>query len=176
MKKSILLSLTCLLTLALTTQATPPKFTKAPTAKKTGAGATISFAVDQETDVAVYIEDAAGKITERATRGDQRAQHDHPIGGENLGQLGRAPNVFQTVIVSKIQIAIQSGAQVVAIEADTEAAFVVEHLLKRGGNRRLSGSGKTTEPKNAALLAKEDLLGVTRESRVGVDVGDHELQ
>jgi hypothetical protein len=46
-----------------------PKFTKKPTAKKQGAGAIIEFAVNRETDVAVFIENGAGKVVRHLVAG-----------------------------------------------------------------------------------------------------------
>jgi hypothetical protein len=45
------------------------KFTAKPTAVKAGAGAKISFAVSRETDVAVFVQDANGKIVRHLVAG-----------------------------------------------------------------------------------------------------------
>jgi hypothetical protein len=55
--------------LALPARAAAPKFTKKPTAKKQGTGAVIEFAVDRETDVAVFIENGAGKVVRHLAAG-----------------------------------------------------------------------------------------------------------
>jgi hypothetical protein len=47
----------------------PVTFTKAPTARKAGNKTTIEFAVSRETDVAVYIEDNAGKVVRHLVAG-----------------------------------------------------------------------------------------------------------
>ena len=40
----------------------PAKFTRVPTARKVAGRVRIDFAVDRETDVAVYIENARGQV------------------------------------------------------------------------------------------------------------------
>jgi hypothetical protein len=47
----------------------PPAFTAKPTAARDGGKVKISFAVDRETDVAVFIEDGAGKIVRHLVAG-----------------------------------------------------------------------------------------------------------
>ncbi len=47
----------------------PPKFTASPTATKAGDAVRIDFAVDRETDVAVFIEDAKGKVVRHLAAG-----------------------------------------------------------------------------------------------------------
>ncbi|HOX08470.1 MAG TPA: hypothetical protein PK280_18890 [Planctomycetota bacterium] len=49
--------------------AAPPAFTKKPTATKAGDKVTVEFAVDRETDVAVFIEDGAGKVVRHLVAG-----------------------------------------------------------------------------------------------------------
>jgi hypothetical protein len=49
--------------------AAPPKFTAKPTATKAGDAVKIEFAVDRETDVAVFIEDGAGKVVRHLVAG-----------------------------------------------------------------------------------------------------------
>jgi hypothetical protein len=46
-----------------------PKFVKKPSAKKVGARVRIEFAVDRETDVAVFIEDSKGKVVRHLVAG-----------------------------------------------------------------------------------------------------------
>jgi hypothetical protein len=48
---------------------TPPKFTSKPAAAKAGAGAKITFAVSRQTDVAVFIEDAKGRVVRHLVAG-----------------------------------------------------------------------------------------------------------
>ncbi|KPJ69242.1 MAG: hypothetical protein AMS14_11675 [Planctomycetes bacterium DG_20] len=61
------------LPLALTSMAlqgeTTPAFTKKPAAVKEGDRVKIEFAVDRETDVAVYVEDAQGKVIRHLVSG-----------------------------------------------------------------------------------------------------------
>jgi len=47
----------------------PPKFAAKPAVTKSGAGAKIAFTVDREMDVAVYVEDAQGKIVRHLAAG-----------------------------------------------------------------------------------------------------------
>lgn len=47
----------------------PPRFTRPPTVSKTGDRTTIDFAVDRETDVAVFIENAKGGIVRHLAAG-----------------------------------------------------------------------------------------------------------
>jgi hypothetical protein len=69
------LALTCAVAWVLATAAAwcaesaPPAFTKKPTAAKAGDKVKIDFAVDRETDVAVFIEDGGGKIVRHLVAG-----------------------------------------------------------------------------------------------------------
>jgi len=50
-------------------EAAPPKFAKKPTVTKAGDKVRIEFAADRETDVAVFIEDAKGKVVRNLVAG-----------------------------------------------------------------------------------------------------------
>ncbi|HOX05526.1 MAG TPA: hypothetical protein PK280_03910 [Planctomycetota bacterium] len=56
-----------------------PSFTKKPSAAKAGDKFTVSFAVDRETDVAVYVEDAAGKVVCHLAAGVLGAKAPAPL-------------------------------------------------------------------------------------------------
>jgi hypothetical protein len=58
---------------------TPPKFTAKPTATKAGDKVKIEFAVDRETDVAVFIEDGAGKVVRHLVAGVLGANAPAPL-------------------------------------------------------------------------------------------------
>jgi hypothetical protein len=49
--------------------AKPPAFSEKPTIAKNGNGAIVSFAVDRQTDVAVYVEDAKGRAIRHLAAG-----------------------------------------------------------------------------------------------------------
>jgi hypothetical protein len=65
----LFLSLTLACAAAAGEPAAPPTFTKKPVAAKAGDKTVISFAVDRETDVAVYVEDAKGRIVRHLVAG-----------------------------------------------------------------------------------------------------------
>ena len=67
--KKPLWAIVLLLGSAAAARAAAPEFTKKPTAKKGGAGAVIEFAVDRETDVAVFVENSAGKVVRHLVAG-----------------------------------------------------------------------------------------------------------
>jgi hypothetical protein len=67
-------------------EAAPPAFTKKPSAAKAGDKTAISFAVDRETDVAVYIEDAAGKIVRHLAAGALGKNPPEPLKANSLEQ------------------------------------------------------------------------------------------
>ncbi len=73
MKKLLLpglLGLTlCFSARAIAGEKPPPKFTKKPAAKRVGGKITIEFAVDRETDVAVFVEDGKGKVVRHLVAG-----------------------------------------------------------------------------------------------------------
>ncbi|MDD4888713.1 MAG: hypothetical protein PHU85_02190 [Phycisphaerae bacterium] len=60
-----------------------PGFTRKPTATKTGDRIMIEFAVDRETDVAVFIEDAAGKVVRHFVTG---VHAPAPLKSDSLAQ------------------------------------------------------------------------------------------
>jgi hypothetical protein len=59
--------------------AAPPSFTRKPTAAKAVDKVTVEFAVDRETDVAVYIEDGAGKVVRHLVAGVLGANAPAPL-------------------------------------------------------------------------------------------------
>ena len=66
--------------------AKPPAFTKKPAAAKVGDKTAITFAVDRETDVAVYVEDAAGKIVRHLAAGVLGKNPPEPLKADALAQ------------------------------------------------------------------------------------------
>lgn len=65
---------------------TPPAFAKKPAASRNGNEVTISFAADKETDVAVFIEDAAGRIVRHLVAGRLGANPPAPLKAGTLEQ------------------------------------------------------------------------------------------
>jgi hypothetical protein len=63
-----------------------PKFTREPTAERTNGKVRIEFAVDRETDVAVYIEDAEGKIVRHLVAGVLGENPPAPLKPDALSQ------------------------------------------------------------------------------------------
>src|SRR5262245_6931627 len=81
---AVILSL--LLTGALSAAEAPPTFTKMPTAVKSGDKLKIDFAVDRNTDVAVYIEDAQGKVIRHLAGGVLGKNAPEPLQSNALAQ------------------------------------------------------------------------------------------
>ena len=82
--KSALTAVIMVLSLGIVAQAAT--FTKKPTATKAGNKVTIDFAVDRETDVAVYIEDANGKIVRHLVAGVLGKNPPEPLKANALAQ------------------------------------------------------------------------------------------
>ena len=74
------------LVLAATVTHAAPTFTKKPTATKKGAGAEISFAVSENTDVAVYVLDSKGKIVRHLVAGMLGPKAPAPLEPNSLSQ------------------------------------------------------------------------------------------
>lgn len=66
--------------------ASAPAFVRKPTVVKKGEGAAITFAVDRETDVAVVVEDASGKIVRHLVAGVLGAHAPAPLQAGSLEQ------------------------------------------------------------------------------------------
>jgi len=64
----------------------PPAFTKKPAASRQGDKVKISFAVDRETDVAVYVEDAKGAIVRHLAAGVLGKNPPEPLKANSLEQ------------------------------------------------------------------------------------------
>ena len=79
------LSLSCVLASAAE-PAKPPAFTKKPAATKAGDKVVISFAVDRETDVAVYVEAAKGKVVRHLAAGVLGKNPPDPLKANSLEQ------------------------------------------------------------------------------------------
>jgi hypothetical protein len=97
---TIAFALTTGFVLASEAPVTPPRrvnFTKAPTARKAGNKTIIEFAVSRETDVAVYIEDNAGKVVRHLVAGvvgkkppkPLRAGLSQSLGWDGLDDYGK---------------------------------------------------------------------------------------
>ncbi len=65
----------------------PVKFTREPTARRDGDKVAIEFALDRETDVAVYIEDAEGKIVRHLVAGVLGKNPPAPLQPDSLSQV-----------------------------------------------------------------------------------------
>ena len=85
MKTFVLSVLTLAASAALAAEA-PPVFTRKPTATRDGAATKIEFAVDRETDVAVYIEDAQGRIVRHLVAGVLGGKVPAPLKPNSLAQ------------------------------------------------------------------------------------------
>ena len=64
-----------------------PKFTKKPSVAKKGDAAIITFAVDRETDVAVFVEDANGRIVRHLVAGVLGTNAPAPLKAGSLEQV-----------------------------------------------------------------------------------------
>ncbi len=64
----------------------PPAFTKEPTAARVGGGVRIEFTVSRETDVAVYIEEAKGRIVRHLAAGVLGKNAPAPLKPNSLSQ------------------------------------------------------------------------------------------
>src|SRR5262249_50311676 len=64
----------------------PPTFTKKPTAVKSGDKVKIEFAVDRNTDVAVYVEDTQGKVIRHLAGGVLGKNPPEPLKANSLAQ------------------------------------------------------------------------------------------
>ncbi|MHC4916357.1 MAG: NHL repeat-containing protein [Planctomycetota bacterium] len=67
-------------------KAAPPKFVAGPTAKKDGDGVKISFELDRETDVAVFVVDAKGHSVRHLAAGLLGAKAPAPLAKDSLKQ------------------------------------------------------------------------------------------
>jgi len=75
------------LTAAQAGQAAPaPAFTKRPTAERTAAGVRISFAVNRECDVAVYVENSQGEVVRHLVAGVLGKNPPEPLKANSLQQ------------------------------------------------------------------------------------------
>ena len=71
---------------ALAGEAAPPKFAKKPTATRAGDKMKVDFAVDRETDVAVFIENAQGKVVRHLAAGVLGKNPPPPLKAGSLEQ------------------------------------------------------------------------------------------
>ena len=151
MKQLAILLLACLVSLTTTVHAAAPQFTKAPTAVKKGAGATISFAVDQETDVAVYIEDATGKIIRHLVAGRLGANPPSPLKAGSLEQTipwdGKA-NYGKPAGAGpfKVRVVLGLGAKFDKIIAEDKQNFAGVRCMGVGPDGTLYLSSKIGTP------------------------------
>ncbi len=65
---------------------TPPKFAKPPAATRVGDKVTITFAVDRETDIAVYVLDAKGAVVRHLVAGMLGKNAPEPLKPNSLSQ------------------------------------------------------------------------------------------
>jgi outer membrane protein assembly factor BamB len=81
------LALACLLSVVRIAAAEPePKFVKKPTAVRAGGKVKIEFTVDRPTDVAVYLEDAEGKVVRHLAGGVLGKNAPEPLKANTLAQ------------------------------------------------------------------------------------------
>src|ERR1700757_3899226 len=71
---------------------------------------------------------------------NERANHDHPRLGHQLGDFADAPDVFNPVSVSETEIAIEAVAHIVAIEQHCVPSAGQQLLLDEIGDRRFPGA------------------------------------
>ena len=111
-------------------------------------------------------DDVAGDLAEFGARGDGGDEGDDALVGENFCRLGDAADVFRAVIVGESEIGVESGAEVVAIEDDGEAALLVELAFDGVGDGGLAGAGEAVEPDHTAALLEQAFLVLAFEEAV----------
>jgi len=114
----------------------------------------------------VVAENVAGDLAEFGARGDGGDEGDDALVGENFCCLGDAADVFRSVLVAEAEVRVESGAEVVAIEDDGEAAVLVELAFDGVGDGGLAGAGEAVEPDHGAALAEQAFLVLAFEEAV----------
>src|SRR5437016_2192250 len=86
MKTLHTLVLSALLAGTIAAAETPPAFTKKPTLVKAGGKMRVEFTVDRNTDVAIHVEDADGKIIRHLAAGVLGKNPPEPLKPNSLAQ------------------------------------------------------------------------------------------
>src|SRR5688500_9929583 len=71
----------------------------------------------------IVADDTARQIAMDAARGDERAEDDHSVLGEDLGEFRGATDVLQTVVIAEAEVRVQPGPQIVAVQTDGKTAL-----------------------------------------------------
>ncbi len=88
-------------------------------------------------------------------RANQTRKHDRARVGHDATHLTSPADVFAAIFAGKRQIAIESMAQIVAVDAVTQASRVSEHDFDRDRDRALARAGKPGEPHHRAALLQQ---------------------
>ena len=92
----------------------------------------------------------AHPVTVGPIRGHERAEHDHAGVDEELGDLANAPNVLAAVLGREAEVAAQTVADVVAVQAVGRGAAQVERALEAASERALGRAREPGEPQRYA--------------------------
>lgn len=84
---------------------------------------------------------------------DGRNDRDMAVAGEMCRDLGEAADVLAAIGGREAEIAVEAGAQRVAVEQDRRAAIGEETPLQRPRQRRLAGGRQAGEPDNGTVVA-----------------------
>lgn len=97
----------------------------------------------------------------RAVRADEARDGDAGAVGEELGDLGDAPDVLRALGGREAEVAVQAEADVVAVEAVGREGVPQEVLLEGGGDGGFARGGEAGEPDGeAGLVAESGAFGV----------------
>ena len=118
-------------------------------------------------------ENASGEIAELALWGDGGDENDGAVVDKNFGHFRDAADVLKTVFIGEAEIAIQAGAEVIAIEDEGEAALLVEDALGGVGDGGFTRAGESAHPDGEAFLFEEGFLVVAVEEAVGFGKNIH---
>ena len=83
-----------------------------------------------------------------AERRDERADHDQPGLGHQLGDLAHAADVLDPVDVGKAEIAVEPVPHIVAVEQHRMPAAGQQLLLDQIGDRRFAGPRQPGQPQH----------------------------
>ena len=110
--------------------------------------------------------DVAGQLAVLHVRRDERHDGDDAGVREQLGHFGHAADVLRAVLGGEPHVAVEPGADVVAVQHVAELAGVHERALQRVRHGALAGAAEPGHPQDAAALVDELLAHVARHRRL----------
>ncbi len=132
----------------------------------------IERGIDENLDELALRQQLAHHAPLGAERRDERAQHDEAGVGHQLGDFADAADVLDAVALGEAQVAVETVADIVAVEQQRMRTARVQAGFDQIGDGRFAGARQAGEPQHHRLVMHQPAaLGLADGDGLAMDIG-----